>query len=283
MNSKSLLKFMRLLLKRKVSVVGYVFVFFILTMIVFADLLAPYNPYQVDLSNVLAPPSRTHLFGTDQLGRDILSRILYGSRLTFLTALSGVAMGLFVGGIIGVVSGYVGGWVDEVLMRAIDILYAFPGIILAIIIIAVIGTGLWNVALAIGIFSTSVFARIARAGVLEIKSECYVEAARAIGASDIWIIRRHVLVNILMPLVVMATVRLAQAVLVAASLGFLGLGAPPSTPEWGAMLSSGRAFLQQAPHVTIIPGVFIFMMVFGIHMIGDALRDVIDPRYRTER
>jgi len=279
MNKRQVL---RLFFRRKLSLVGLGCVILCLIMIVFADLLAPYDPQQINLNQVLAPPSTSHIFGTDELGRDVWSRILYGSRWTFLIGLSGVAFGLVIGGLIGLISGYLGGLLDDVVMRFIDVLYAFPGMILAIIIVAVAGPGLWGVILAIGVFSTSVFARITRASVLEVKSESYVEAARAIGASSVWILRRHILVNIVMPIIVMATTQLAQAVLVAASLGFLGLGVPPSTPEWGAILSRGRAFLREAPHVTVFPGLFISVSVFGIHIMGDVLRDVIDPRYRTE-
>ena len=273
---------LRRLLKRKPAVIGLIIVLLLIVMIIFATSLAPYDPYYINLREVLHPPSLRHPFGTDELGRDILSRIVYGSRLTSLVGVSGIALGMLVGCSLGLVSGYYGGLLDDSIMRFIDVLYAFPGMITAIIIIAIIGTGIWNVALAIGIFSISIFARITRAGVLEVKAADYVEAARALGASDFWIIRRHILVNILMSIVIMATVRLAQAVLVATSLSFLGLGVAPGTPEWGAMLSSGRAFLQQAPHITIFPGLFIFLNVLGVNLVGDGIRDVIDPRYRSE-
>jgi peptide/nickel transport system permease protein len=246
-----------------------------------APWLAPYDPIALDVIHPTAAASAAHPLGTDELGRDILSRLLWGGRDTLLITVAAVAIAFASGSALGIVAGYRGGTGDTVIMRIMDVLLAMPGFLLAVAIIAALGVGLVNVIIAIGINSIPPFARIARGSTLLVRQETYVQAARALGASERVIMARHVLPNILSPLVVEATLRLATAILTASGLSFLGLGVQPPTAEWGAMLSVGRNYITSSPQLVIIPGVAILVVTLAFNMVGDGLRDALDPRQPT--
>jgi peptide/nickel transport system permease protein len=243
-----------------------------------APLIAPYGEDALDLGASLRPPTADHWFGTDAVGRDIFSRVLYGARISLTIGLVSVGVGLLVGLPIGLVSGFRGSWLDALIMRIVDVLFAFPVILLALMVIAIFGSGLYNAMLAIGISQMPIYARLTRAVVLKVRVLDYVEAARAVGANDLRLLRRHVFPNSVSPLIVESTLQLASSILAAAYLGFLGLGAEPGTPEWGTMLADGRNFLQAAPHVTIFPGLAIVVVVLAFNLFGDGLRDALEPR-----
>lgn len=238
----------------------------------------PFDPTDQDLRASLQGPSTTHWLGTDEFGRDILSRIMAGTIPTFGIAVLGVAIGFAVGVSLGALAGHLGGVTDAVVMRLIDIQLAIPGIILAIVIITVLGVGMAPLILAVGIFSIPGFARIARAGVLVTKEADYVEAAHSIGASGARVLLRHTLPNTVAPIIVQTSLRTATAILIASSLSFLGLGAQPPSPEWGAMLSASRDYLQSNPHTAVFPGIAVALAVLGFNLLGDGLRDALDTR-----
>lgn len=266
--------------KNRLAIVGMALIGAFLFMAIFASFITPYDPIEQDWQSVQKPPSRTHLLGTDELGRDLLSRIIHGARISIIIGLISVSIGLFFGTTVGLVAGYFSGWLDTVLMRLMDIMLAIPYVLLAIAIVAILGPGLGNTMIAIGIVTIPQFARIVRSSVLEIKSKDYVEAARALGASHWRIMLRHVMINALSPLIVQSTLTIASAILNAAALGFLGLGAQPPTPEWGVMLSDGRLLLLVAPWIVTFPGIAIMLSVLGFNIFGDGLRDALDPRMR---
>ena len=226
----------------------------------------------------MTSPGSEFLFGTDDKGRDILSRVLYGSQLSLLVGVVAVTIGACIGVPVGLVAGYYGGWWDTVLMRIIDVLLAFPGMLLALAIVSALGPSLFNVMLAVGIFSIPTFARLVRGSTLAVKKLEYVDAIRALGAGDGRILFIHILPNVLSPIIVQGTLRLATAILTAAGLSFLGMGAQPPSAEWGAMLSSGRDFIFSAPYVAIFPGLAIAFLVIGFNLFGDGLRDALDQR-----
>ena len=245
---------------------------------VLAPLLAPCDPLEQNLYQRLQPPSLARPLGTDDFGRDILSRIIYGARISLRIGAIAISISLTAGTSLGLIAGYRGGLADALIMRSMDILLAFPSILLAIAIVAVIGPGIDNVMVAVSIVMVPQFARLVRASVLSIREMAYVEAARALGASDLRILWRSVLPNCAAPLIVQSTLSLGTAILDAAGLSFLGLGAQPPTPEWGAMLSGGRELLLKAPWVMTFPGLAIFGVVLGLNLFGDGLRDALDPR-----
>jgi peptide/nickel transport system permease protein len=240
------------------------------------------NPTLPDLGARLKPPSATHWFGTDELGRDILSRVVHGARVSLSIALTAVAGGLLAGTALGVVAGYRRGLWETVIMRGVDVLMAIPGFLLALLAIAVLGMGTGNLIGSLAIYSVPIFARVAHASTLSMREREFIQAAQALGASEGRILRREVVPNILSPLVVQATLRLATTLLLASSLSFLGLGVQPPQPEWGAMLSGGRSYVSAAPLVIIFPGLAIMVATLGFNLLGDALRDIMDPRYRKE-
>ncbi|MGD9945013.1 MAG: ABC transporter permease [Burkholderiaceae bacterium] len=243
-----------------------------------APWIAPYDPNRNDLLSVMSPPSAEHWFGTDELGRDILSRIIYGARISLLEGVLSVAIAMVIGIPIGVVSGYVGGRVDAVIMRLIDVLMAFPGVLLAIVIISVLGPSLINAILAVGLYTVPIFARLARGLAMSAKEELYVEACRAIGMSDLRIVTRHIFPNISAPIFAMATLRVGIAILTCASISFLGLGAQAPLPEWGAMLSNSRTSMLIAPHLALFPGLAIILLVLGLNLFQDGVQAALDPK-----
>ncbi len=257
---------------------GVVLVFVLLA--VLAPVLVPYNPIQGDLNDRLQSFSGKHWLGTDELGRDLLSRILYGARVSLQIQIVAVVLALIVGVLLGSLSGYLGGYVDSIIMRCMDILLAFPGIFLALGIIAALGPGLLNLMFAAGISSIPQFARIVRASILSLKEREFVEAALALGSGSNRVMFRHLLPNCLAPIIVQSTLRMATVLLTASGLSFLGLGVQPPMPEWGAMLSNSRSYLIVAPHVATIPGLAIMVVVVGFNLFGDGLRDTLDPRLR---
>lgn len=256
---------------------GGVFIALVLVALL-SPVLAPYDPLEQNLDGRLQPPSLAHPLGTDDFGRDILSRIIYGARISLRIGLIALSIALSAGTFLGLIAGYKGGWLDSSIMRLMDIMLAFPSILLAIGIVAVIGPGIDNAMLAISIVMVPQFARLVRSSVLSIREMAYVEAARALGAGDGRILIRSVLPNCLAPLIVQTTLSMATAVLDAAGLSFLGLGAQPPQPEWGAMLAGGRELLLKAPWVMTFPGLAIFVVVLGLNLFGDGLRDALDPK-----
>lgn len=245
---------------------------------IFAPLVAPYDPVKMDLKISRQPPSPQHLLGADELGRDILSRIIYGFRISLTIGVVSVAVGLSFGVLLGAPSGYYGGWLDIIVMRFIDIMMSFPTILLAILVVTILGPGLYNAMLAVGLAQVPLYSRLVRGVILKLKGEDYVQAARGLGAGHARVIFRHILPNCLSPLLVQATLNIASAILSAAVLGFLGLGAQPPTPEWGAMLSKGRLYMRAAPHISVFPGLAIMVTVLAFNLMGDGLRDALDPR-----
>lgn len=271
----------RRLSKRITAVMGLVIVLLFLLFALFAPLLAPHDPYEHSLIHKLAAPSWDYPLGRDELGRCILSRIIYGARVSLLIGLIVISIGILIGVPIGVVSAYFGGKVDFIIQRFVDTMLAFPGILLALLLIAMLGVGLHNVMIAVGISTIPFYARLARSSVLSIKSRQFVEAARSIGASHLRIILQHLIPNSLSPIIVQSTLHMATAILWAAGLGFLGLGVSPPTAEWGAMLNGGRLYIRVASHVATFPGLMIFVTVLGFNLLGDGLRDALDPRLKT--
>ena len=264
--------------QNRLSIVGLALIAGFLLLAFAAPLIAPADPMQQALYNRLSPPTLAHPFGTDDFGRDILSRVIYGARISLRVGVVAVLIALLLGTSIGLVAGYWGGWIDQVLMRVMDLLLAFPSILLAIGIVAILGPGLENAMLAVGIVAVPQYARLVRASVLTVRETDYVLAARALGASDVRILAIAILPNCLAPLIVQATLGLATAILDAAGLSFLGLGAQPPIPEWGAMLSQGRELIVRAPWVLTFPGGAIFLTVLAFNLVGNGLRDALDPK-----
>jgi peptide/nickel transport system permease protein len=250
------------------------------TAALFAPVVAPYDPLGQNLDQDLIPRSSEHWLGTDKLGRDILSRIIYGGRISLLVGITTVAFSLAIGIVIGSLSGYFGGWIDQMLMRLVDILMAFPGILLAIAFTAVLGPGLDHVILALCLIGWTSYARLVRGEILSLRERDFIQAARSLGCRPKRIILRHLLPNLLPPLLIQSTFGLAAAIVAEGSLSFLGLGVEPPTPSWGAMLNDGRQFLLVAPHLTTYPGLGLMITVLALNLIGDALQDRLDRRNR---
>jgi len=245
-----------------------------------APWLAPHDPLALDLLASLQPPDAAHLLGTDEQGADIFSRLLYGARISLLVGVATVSVSATLGIAVGLLAGYAGGWVEQAAMRAVDVLLAFPGLLLAIALVAVLGPGLSNVVIALAVLGWTGFARLVRGQVLTVKARDYVLAAHSLGAGHVQLMLRHILPNVLAPVLVQASFSIAGAILAEASLSFLGLGAPAGTPSWGAMLSEGRHVLVEAPLVSVYPGAAIMAVVLGFNLLGDALTDWLDPRRR---
>jgi len=271
---------MRRLLRRKGAVLGLCVIVLLVTLALFAPLLSPYDPTLQTWSAVRKPPSALHWFGTDDVGRDVLSRVIYGARASLSAGLISVVIALLVGVPVGLVSGYAGGFIDALFGRITDALLACPFLILAIALAAFLGPSLSNAMIAIGITTTPIFIRLTRAQVMTVKVEDYVEAARAVGNPHWRIVLVHILPNILPALLVQATLSIAIAIIAEASLSFLGLGQQPPVPSWGSMLNSAQRFLVSAPWMAVWPGLAIFLTVLSFNLVGDGLRDALDPRSR---
>ena len=270
----------RRLARRAGAVFGFAVVVFFILIALLAPWLAPYDPVATSWSAVRAAPSAAHWFGADELGRDVLSRIIWGTRASILAGVVSVSISLALGVPIGMLTGYLGRWVDALISRVTDAMLACPFLILAIALAAFLGPSLTNAMIAIGISATPIFIRLTRAQVLAAKAEDYVEAARALGNPHLRIALRHILPNIVAPLIVQATLAIAAAVIAEASLSFLGLGQQPPAPSWGSMLNTARNYVDQAPWMAIWPGVSIFLLVLSFNLLGDGLRDALDPRHK---
>ena len=268
--------------RNKMAMLGLAILIVLALLAIFAEQVAGYETKVIaqDIANRLQGPSAEHWFGTDEFGRDIFARIIHGSRVSLVVGFISVAVSLIIGGALGAFAGYYGGVIDLVIMRVMDILLAIPSILLAITIVAALGTDLVYVMIAIGISGVPGYARIVRASVMGIKDQEFVEAARAIGASNASIIFREVIPNCLAPIIVQATLSVASAILSTASLSFIGLGVQPPAPEWGAMLSSGRSYLRDAMHLTLFPGLAIIVTILALNLLGDGLRDALDPKLK---
>jgi peptide/nickel transport system permease protein len=257
---------------------GLAVIALVVLMAVLAPVLSPYDPLHQDVNNLLGPPTPFHPFGTDNTGRDVLSRVIWGARVSLIAGLVSVAIALVVGCAIGLAAGYWGGRLDSVLMRLIDAVLSFPALVLALALGAVLGAGLGGVLIALGVVYTPTFARLMRGQVLSVRTREFVQAARVIGGADTWILWRHVLPNAATPIVVQASLSIGFAILAEASLSFLGLGVQPPEPSWGSMINAGRGYLQQAPWMVFGPGAALFVTVLGLNFLGDGIRDALDPR-----
>jgi peptide/nickel transport system permease protein len=269
---------LRRLLRRRGAMAGLAVVVFFIAVALLAPLVAPHDPLQTSWSAVRKAPSAMHVFGTDEIGRDVASRVIFGARASLLAGLVSVCISLSLGVPIGLLAGYVGGWVDSLISRITDAMLACPFLILAIALAAFLGPSLTNAMIAIGISATPIFIRLTRAQVLAVKVEDYVEAARAVGNSHLRIALRHVLPNVVAPLIVQATLAIAAAVIAEASLSFLGLGQQPPAPSWGSMLNTAKNYIDNAPWMAVWPGLSIFLLVLSFNLLGDGLRDALDPR-----
>jgi peptide/nickel transport system permease protein len=267
---------------RTLLIIGLIVLSSIVAGAVLAPILAPYSPTQQNLAQDLLPQSQHHLLGTDKLGRDVLSRILYGSRVSIFVGVTSVAVSLVLGFLLGSIAGYFGGWIDELLMRLVDILLAFPGILLAIALTAVLGPGLNHVVLALCLMGWTSYARLTRAEILLLRERDFIRAAQALGANPARIIVYHMLPNLASPLTIQATFGMAVAILAEGALSFLGLGIQPPIPSWGSMLNEGRQFLLVAPYLTTFPGVALMVTVLGLNLVGDALTDIWELREHSQ-
>ena len=270
----------RRLAKNPSAVIGFVVAVLLTLMAIFAPLIAPYPYDQQDLYNTRKAPSMEHIFGTDQLGRDIFSRIVYGSRFSLSVGLLAVLMSTGTGMLFGAIAGYFGGFVDDVIMRVMDILQSIPGILLAISISVVLGPGIFNTLLALSVGGIPMACRLLRASILGIRQQEYLEAATSINASTFRIIVRHVIPNSFAPLLVSATMNIGNVIMMGAMLSFIGLGVQPPTPEWGSMIAGGRSLIRNCPWMVTIPGIFIMLTVLALNMFGDGLRDALDPKLK---
>lgn len=275
------LEFMRRLARSKGALAGLVILILLIVVALLAPLISPFDPIKIDTSHYLYSPGSPYFFGTDQYGRDVFSRVLYGSRISLVIGLISVGIASVIGVTVGLISGYYAGWVDSVLMRVIDIMLAFPGILLALGIVSMLGPSLRNVMIAVGISSVPTYARLTRGSVLSARNELYVDAAHVIGVPNRLILSRHILPNVVAPVIVAATLGVGAAILWAAALSFLGLGAQPPTAEWGRMLSDGRQYLRDQWWISTFPGLAIMVTVLAMNMLGDGLRDALDPRLKT--
>ena len=268
--------------KNKRSLVGLYFIIFLVLIAIFAEYIAPFGMTAQNLKATMQKPSMMHLFGTDDLGRDVLSRIIFGTRISLIIGVASISIALFFGTILGVISGYFGGVIDNVIMRITDLMLSIPSILLAIALVAAFGSSLSNLIIAIGVGNIPIFIRISRAAVLAVKEEQFIEAATATAMSDWKIIIKHIVPNSLSPIIVQATMGVAGAILSAAGLGFIGLGIEASQAEWGTMLNAGRPFIRTHAYLTIYPGIAIMLTILSFNLLGDGIRDAIDPKLRSK-
>jgi len=267
--------------KNRMAVLGLIFIVAMGIIAISAPLIAPYGYEEQDLYNIFSKPSANHWFGTDSLGRDIFSRIIYGGRYSLQIGFGAVALACSIGVMMGSLAGFYGGKLDLILMRVLDVMQSIPGLLMSIAVSATLGSGIGNCIIALSVSTIPGYARMMRATMLNIRDMEYVEAARSVNAKDSRIIFRHMLPNALAPTIVQATMGIAQAILVAAMLSFIGLGVQPPTPEWGAMLSEGRNYIRDYPHLVLFPGLAIVLAVLSLNMLGDGLRDALDPRLKN--
>ena len=271
---------MRSLAKSPLAMLGLAIVLLLVFCAIFADVIAPYSYSKQNLMHAFESPSSKHLFGTDEFGRDIFSRVIYGSRISLVVGFIAVGIAILCGGILGAVAGYYGGFLDNLIMRSMDILLSIPSTVLAISIAAALGPGLLNLMIAVGISSTPAYARVMRGSVLSVKGQEFVEAARAVGSNDRRIILRHIVPNCMAPIIVQSTLGVASAILATAGLSFIGLGIQPPIPEWGAMLSGARAYIRDYAYMTFFPGFAIMLTILALNFLGDGLRDALDPKLK---
>ena len=271
-------EFVRKFKKQKTALVALAFICLLAIIAIISYQVVPYGINEYDYSAIMQGPSAKHIFGTDEFGRDLFSRILCGTRISLSVGLLSVSIGAILGTILGLLGGYYGGLLDACIMRVCDVLFAFPGIILAIAIVAILGSGLYNVVIAVAVFSTPTFARLVRSTTLSLKSSVFVQAARNIGSSDRRILFRHILPEAIPNIIVQYTMSIGNSILTASSLSFLGMGAQPPTPEWGLLLSNGRNYMMSSWHITFFPGLAIFLTVLSFNLLGDGLRDALDPK-----
>ena len=270
--------FLEKFVSNKLALLGGVIIGVFVIVAVMAPVIAPYDPMLQDLEQITAPSSEKHIFGTDELGRDIFSRIVWGAQTSLFIGISVVFLGGVTGVLLGVVSGYFGGWVDMLIMRVVDTLMAFPTILLALMFVTILGGNLQSAVLSVALASVPRFVRLSRASVLSISKKEYIEAAVVIGQKSRLILWKHILPNCTAPILVLVTLNIGNSIMTISGLGFLGIGVSPETAEWGAMLSNARMFLRNAPHVAIFPGLAIAFVVLGFNLLGDGLRDVLDVR-----
>jgi len=269
------------LFRNRGAAIGLLILLVVLVVVIFAPVFAPYDPIHADTANTLASPSAQHFFGTDTIGRDVLSRVIYGGRLSLLVGVIAIAIACGIGLPLGMLAGFYGSWTDRIIARLMDIMLAFPGILLALAVVAVLGSSVLNVAIAVGISLVPGFVRLVRSSYLSARENVYVEAARVIGVGDGGIMVRHILPNVLASVMVLASVAMGWAIIIGASLSFLGLGAQAPTPEWGADLASGREWIRDAWWMSTFPGLAIMLVIVAINWLGDGLRDALDPRLRN--
>lgn len=271
-------EFVRKFKKQKTAVAASIVLLLIVLIAIFADFVAPYGINDYNYSEMLQGPSAKHLFGTDEFGRDIFSRVVHGARISLAIGFGAVSLAAILGAILGLISGYYGGIVDSIIMRVCDVLFAFPGLILAIAIVAILGPGLYNVVIAVIVFRTPTFARLVRGTTLQMKDSVYVQAARSLGASDARLLFTHILPSALPSVIVQYSISIGGSIMTAASLSFLGMGAAPPTPEWGLMLSNARTYVFMCWHYAVFPGLAIFLTVLCFNLVGDGLRSALDPK-----
>ena len=272
-------EFLRKFKRQRLALVAGFFVALLVLIAIFAPWIVPYDPEgYFDYEALNAGPSAEHWFGVDSLGRDILSRVVMGARISLAAGLLSVTIGAVIGTLMGLLAGYYQGWIERIAMRISDVLLAFPGMLLAIGVVAILGSSMVNVIVAVAVFSVPAFARLVRGNTLALKEMTYVEAVRSLGASDFTIMMRHILPGTVSPIVVYGTMRIGTSIITAASLSFLGMGAQPPTPEWGAMLNEARSDMVVAPHVALFPALAIFFTVLAFNLLGDGLRDALDPK-----
>lgn len=268
----------RRLIRNPMAIIGAIIVLSFIFVGITAELISPYDYDQSNFSLAREAPSREHWLGNDELGRDMLSRLLFGARISLLLGIMSVGIGLSIGIPLGILGGYLGGVIDLLITGFVDILLAFPSILLAIMMVAILGPSLENAMIAIGVLSIPIYIRLVRSSTIGLKQELFIEAARSMGATDWQIFTRHIFPNVLAPIMVQSSLQMAVAIQAAAALGFLGLGAPPDVPEWGNMLQKGRTYVFSAPHIVVFPGLATMLVVFGFSLFGDGLRDALDPR-----
>ncbi len=271
-------EFVRKFKKQKTAIGALVFILFLVLLSFIGESIAPYGINEYNYESIMQAPTSDHIFGTDEFGRDLFSRIISGTGISLSVGVFSVTIAMLIGAVLGLIGGYYGGWIDALIMRFCDALFAFPGIILAIAIVAILGSGMTNVVIAVAVFNIPKFARLVRSNTLSTKNSVFVQAARNIGASDRRILFKHILPSAVPNIIVQYSMSIGTSILTASSLSFLGMGAVPPTPEWGLLLSNGRNYMMSSWHITLFPGLAIFLTVLSFNLLGDGLRDALDPK-----